>query len=167
MHLIDKHNPLISEVTEKGVFDSSEIMNLNEEGFRFAFTFEGKLDRERKDDPAYVKYLVRLKGLKNGEKYEKILPYHDCTDSDWQEFAPPSKGASRLFSSINTDPKRGFYCVDWDENDPLVINGNENELNFQRIEVILLPCNYVHTKYGVSPDANDFVHSDCVANLKE
>ena len=164
LHLYDKHNPQISEVTEKGVLDSSEIMNLNQEGFRFAFTIEGYLDKERKDDPAYVKSLVRLRGLKDGEKINKLLPYHECKESDWEEFAPTTKSASSLFTSIKNDPKRGFYCLDWDDENPLEIYGTENDLNFQRIEVLLVPCNYVHLKQTEGATMSDSVHKDCVAD---
>ena len=163
MHLIDKNNPTISEVTEKAVYDSSELMNLNEEGFRFAFSFEGYLDEERKDNPAYVKNLVRLTGLKNGEKYERIIPYHECEESDLQEFAPPTKGASDFLDRIISNPKRGLFCVDWDDDNPFVLQGNENNFSFATIDILLLPCNYVHSDYG---DIGDFVHKDCIANKR-
>ena len=48
-----------------------------------AFTVEGYHSRERKDDPAYVKYLVRIFGRKNRVEYEKFIPYHLCEDEDW------------------------------------------------------------------------------------
>ena len=89
--MVDKHNPNVSEVTEKSVYDSTEILNFNDEDFRFAFTVEGYLDSEVKDDPAYVKYIVRVVGRKGGEWYERHIPYHKCEESDWEEFAPPSK----------------------------------------------------------------------------
>ena len=57
-------------------------MNLSRSGFRFAWSVEGSYDQKRRDDPRYVKYIVRLEGSKDGEKYEKILPYHNCTEAD-------------------------------------------------------------------------------------
>ena len=87
-HLMGKHNPTISEVTETGVYSSSDKFNLNDEGFRFAFTIEGYADKKIKDDPAYVKYIVRVTGSKDGVGYEKLVPYHKCNESDWDNFYP-------------------------------------------------------------------------------
>ena len=69
-HLISKHNPLISEVTEQYIFGSEEKIDLIDIGFKFAWTFEGYLDKKRKDDSSYVKQIVRLYGNKNGEEFE-------------------------------------------------------------------------------------------------
>ena len=162
VHLIERHNPLVSEVTEKAFYDSSEKMNLNEEGFRFAFTMEGYLSNEVLNNPTHVKYLTRIIGRKGGEWYEKILSYHKCNETDWEEFAPPSKVHADSWINIRDDPKRGFYCLDWDDEEPLVIYGNENNDDYQRIDIALLPCNYVHAEFG---DIGDFVHEDCIANL--
>ena len=63
---------------------------MNEEGFRFAFTIESYHDRQVIDDHRYVKYIVRVTGRKEGVWFERLLPYHKCDDSDWEEFAPPS-----------------------------------------------------------------------------
>ena len=43
-------------------------MNLNEMGFRFAFTIENYIDNEARDDPAYVKFIVRMFTNKGGVK---------------------------------------------------------------------------------------------------
>ena len=43
--MIEHHNPLVYQFVEKDVFDSSEKLNLNEIGFRLAFTVEGFRDR--------------------------------------------------------------------------------------------------------------------------
>ena len=53
-----------------------------------AFTIEDYVKRERKDDPAYVKWAVRFFGKKNGERFEKWLPFHKCTAEDYSEFYP-------------------------------------------------------------------------------
>ena len=85
---MDKHNPHISEVTNRYEFTSEDKMNVNERRFRFAFTIEGFLDREMKDDPAFVKYIVRVLSRKDGKEYERLLPYHKCKESDFEDFAP-------------------------------------------------------------------------------
>ena len=40
LHLINKHNPTIIENTEKDVFGSDDLINLDDIGFHFAFTTE-------------------------------------------------------------------------------------------------------------------------------
>ena len=78
-----------------------------------AFSIEGYLDDERKADSRYVKYIVRMLGKKDGVFYEDVLPYHECSDADWAEFAPAAKASLDPFNSITTNPKRGMYCIDW------------------------------------------------------
>ena len=56
---------------------------------RFAWTFEGYSDKELKNDPRYVKQLIRMSGRKDGKSKETILPYHMCTEEDFKHFAPP------------------------------------------------------------------------------
>ena len=134
---------------------------MNDEGFRFAFSAEGYLDNEVKDDPAYVKLIVRSRGRKEEVNYERHIPYHKCNESDWEQFAPPSTGDADSWKRIKDDPKRGFFCLDWDDNDPFTINGNENNVNYSRLEFILVPCNYVHAEFG---ETDDFIRDECIAN---
>ena len=138
-------------------------MNLNEEGFRFAFTIESFLEKEVRDDPAFVKYIVRAFGRVDGEGYEKLLPYHKCEDSDFEGFAPFSIAHESSFENINSDPKRGFYCIDWDDDNPFEIYGQQTGLNYQRLEVILVPCNYVHKEFG---ETGDYVRDECQSDLE-
>ena len=65
-HLMSNHNPNISSHRQPDYFDSSEIFDLKEHNLRFAFNVEGYFDRQVKDDPTYVKYLVRIWGKKGG-----------------------------------------------------------------------------------------------------
>ena len=80
------HNPLISEIHEKNYFDSSVKLNLNQVKFKFAFSVEGYVDNLIKDDPQYVKYIVRVYGKKDGKEYQKMIPYHKCSEKDWAQF---------------------------------------------------------------------------------
>ena len=80
IQMIDHHNPQVAQFTEHTVFDYNEKLDLNEIGFRLAFSVEGYHSREQKNDPRYVKYLVRIFGIKDGKEYERFIPYHKCTD---------------------------------------------------------------------------------------
>ena len=99
----------------KSFFDGNNVLNFQDKGLRFAFGIEGFLDKEFKDDARYVKWIVRLYGSKNREKYEKIIPYHVCTSKDFEEFAPPAPEAEALLETYLTNPKRNLYCLDWDK----------------------------------------------------
>ena len=55
-----------------------------------------------------------------------------------------------------------MFCLDWSED--ISIYGNERNDNYQRIELVLVPCNYLHTHLGFEGDT---IHPDCVANLDE
>ena len=83
IQMYEHHNPQVAQFTEKTVFDFNEKLDLNAINFRLAFTVEGYHSREQKNDPRYVKYLVRIFGIKDGKEYEKFIPYHECTEEDW------------------------------------------------------------------------------------
>ena len=83
LHLLDRHNPNISSYYVEDGMSFGETLNANERGFRIAVSVESYLyPNHQKNDPKYVKYLFRLAGKRNGEKFEKILPHHTCTDED-------------------------------------------------------------------------------------
>ena len=138
----------------------NDRLNFNDIKFRFAFTIEGYLDREMKNDPRYVKYLVRIFGIKDGVEYQTFIPYHKCTDADWAQFYPPAESARDGWIAIRDDPKRGFFCLDWTAD--YEIYGNERNDQYQRVEVVLNPCNYLHTEFGYEEDSID---PECIANF--
>ena len=61
--------------------------------------------------------------------------------------------------------KRGLWCFDFDAlADELAIwGGGESDASFQRIEFILVPCNYLHTQYGYEGDS---IHKECNHSLE-
>ena len=68
IHLQTKHNPGMSSYY-KDTKDGFAI-NLNEQKFRFAFTVEDfNTPKSLKNDPDFVKWVVRLFGRKNGEPF--------------------------------------------------------------------------------------------------
>ena len=91
-HLIDKKNPMISQIRESNFYDFNTRININEIGFKMAFSVEGYLDKKNKDDPRYVKLMARMVYKVNGEAQEKVLKLHKCTEKDWSEFDQPAKG---------------------------------------------------------------------------
>ena len=164
IHLISRQNPSISQHKQLAVFDSSEVVDFKEEGVRIAFGVEGYLDGQVKDDPRYVKYLVRLLGEKDGVKYEHILDYHKCTSEELDDFGEPSLQSIASVKSFKKGDKKHLFCLDWDNlnvGDLGIWGSTSNEDNYQRWEFVLLPCNYVHAEFG---DIGDSVNPECEAN---
>ena len=65
-NLITKPNPIINSYFAENEMGGVSI-NLNERNYKFAFTVESYIQPiERKNDPRYVKYLVREYGRRNG-----------------------------------------------------------------------------------------------------
>ena len=42
-----------------------------------------------------------------------------------------------------------MYCIDWNDDEPFEIIGeSSHDDDYARIDVILSPCNYLHTELG-------------------
>ena len=165
LQLISRKNPNVSSYIEKNFFDSSHRVNFKEDGIRFAFGIEGFIDHNLKLDSRYVKNLVRFWGKKGGVEYEKLLPYHKCTADDFDEFAPPQPEAVGMLEAITDSEMRGLFCPDWDVLDnEMEIWSIEDDDDYQRIDIVLLPCNYLHFEFG---DTGDTIAPECIADLKE
>ena len=91
-----------------------------------------------------------------------MIPFHKCTEQDWEQFLEPGKGMGDQISAVRANPKRNMYCIDNFKN--FVIYGNEKNSEYQRVEVVLVPCNYLHTQFGYTEDS---IHPDCVSDLNQ
>ena len=164
--LFSKQYPNVSEVIKTNHFDFNEKLSIHDAGFRFAFSLEGYFDQTAKNDTRYVKALVNVFGKKDGVIFENPLPFHRCTDEDWDLFPPPEKGSVDSWEAIKTDPNRGMQCVDL-ETGSIEIFGNENNDNYQRIDVAIIPCN-IQRSYTISspiPDECDHSYENQLAYL--
>ncbi len=85
-HLLTKKNPLIAETKETNFYDYNTRVNLDEIGFKMAFSFEGYIDDKIKDDPRYVRLFARMYYKDEGVKSQKVLSLHKCTEQDWNQF---------------------------------------------------------------------------------
>ena len=59
--------------------------------------------------------------------------------------------------------ERSLICLDWDDNVPLLLYGDENDKsinNAREIEVILAPCNYL-------PSESSAVSEQCITDPEE
>ena len=57
-----------------------------------------------------------------------------------------------------------MLCIDWTDVDPIEITGYEYDSDYTRLEVILTPCNYLHTMLDYQEDS---IHPECIQNLDE
>ena len=76
----------------------------------------------------------------------------------------PDTDSAALLEKYRTDPDKYLYCIDWKKvGDKITIWGSQaNQENYQRLEFVLVPCNYVHSYYGYE---GDFIADGCIADL--
>ena len=160
--LITHANPQITEVIEKNYYKGEDSVDLSAINFRMAFTVESYIDKQMKKDSRYIKWFIRQKSIVGGEDVENILEFHPCTEEDYAQFYPIETRQESLLNKIKNDPLRGFFCLNW-ATDKLTIFGDENGLNYQRLEFATYPCNYVHVEYGYK---DDFVADECIPDLE-
>ena len=99
--------------------------------------------------------------INGGVKSQKFLSLHKCTQKYWDNFAPAARGMEDQLVKIRENPKRGMYCFDQDEMQGLEIYGDEKNENHGKLEILVLPCNYLHTDLGWTEDT---IQPDCVRN---
>ena len=144
-HLSSVYGQTISTYFEDANNNSIEsALNLNFRDLKIAFAFEGYLDNKLKFDPRYVRIIFRLGGKRQNLNYERFIDYHICTEQDYEKFYPISEENQKNFNSTKDSPDRGFLCIDWKEEEPYLIYGKEESADYEFLEVILAPCNYVH-----------------------
>ena len=80
-HLVTKHNPSTNSFYKENYYESGEGIDLKAWNVKLAFTIEDTYgERKHKNDPRYVKWLVKISGYSEGKAYQRIYPYHRCTD---------------------------------------------------------------------------------------
>ena len=54
-----------------------------------------------------------------------------------------------MLEQIKSDPERDFFCLDYNDDDPFTVYGDENDDNYQRLELLFLPCNSIALDTGI------------------
>ena len=57
-----------------------------------------------------------------------------------------------------------MVCLDWKDNDPYELIGFEFDDEATYIDIVLVPCNYIHTLGGYSEDS---ISPECIGDLEE
>ena len=82
----------MSSYFKEDYYASGESVDLSEKNFRMAISVEDYLAPIRqKNDHRYVKWQFRLWGKRDGQDFQRILPYHKCTDYDYAQFYPVAR----------------------------------------------------------------------------
>ena len=168
IHLIDKHNPNITLYNVE--HEGSPRLNLDKANFRIAYSLEDVYEPfSFRDDPDYVKWIFRKWMKVGGITKQRILESHKCTEEDYALFYPTEPTSSVHLEAIKADPTRGFWCLDWTENDsdsPAspefrvgdVLGSAEVQSDYEALEAIVTPCNHVNREGG---HTGDTIHETC------
>lgn len=110
--MITHSNPLITIATIQNYFDSTNVVNFDNFGFKVAFFVQGYIDNEPKDDPDKVQWVIQLNTCKgcNGYPVATNLTTHKCTDADFDSFYPPDPSYVSTMKQAKKD--KFFWCID-------------------------------------------------------
>ena len=62
-----------------------------------------------------------------------------------------------------SDEARKLYCIDWEsEGDMISLYGDRSDDSYQRLDIIVAPCNYLNTEFG---HEGDTIIDECIADL--
>ena len=150
----------------QNAFEPDLKFNLNDMNFRLAFTMEGALDIERKNDPRYVKQYVRTFGKnKAGVLNDRVIPFHECTEADLSQFYPVQSIYKQQYDDIVNDPKRGLSCIDFEKEDLNLWSNESLATEFQKIDIVMAPCNVVNEKALGSTTAD--ISPECIPDFEQ
>ena len=90
--------------------------------------------------------------MRGGVRTETILPFHKCTEEDFSEFNEIAPLQKQRFEDHKE--KNGFYCIDWDDDNPLLIYGYEGDSDYARLDFRLGPCNEISFTPDIHPECN-------------
>ena len=56
-----------------------------------------------------------------------------------------------------------MFCIEWDADEPIKIGGEWESDTYTNLDIVLTPCNYLHT---LSDNYEDSVSSECILDLE-
>ena len=82
---------------QENFFENKEGIDLVKRNVKIAFTIEDTYGKKtQKNDPRYVKWFAKLGGVLEGKTVERMIPFHKCTDEDYDSFYPVEKSSQFL-----------------------------------------------------------------------
>lgn len=90
--LLQRKNPTISFSEKISAFDESTVLDLKSAGLKFAFTAEKEngTTYELVNDSRYVRFMATVSGYTEGDWGLRPISFHECTEAELKEFAPPT-----------------------------------------------------------------------------
>ena len=105
---------------------------------------------------------MRHYGNKDGELFQNLLNFHKCTPSELEEFYPVDIDWKASYERRRrNNGLLDLYCIEID--DSINISGKASSNDFQKLEIIFAPCNYIHTSFGYEDKRP--VPDTCVSDL--
>ena len=131
IQLIDKSNVQIAKYEQGAESTVAVPFDYKSTNAKLAVSIQGFEDQTYKNDPRYVKWFVRLFGKKDGERVETHIPFHTCTDEDYDSFYPISPSQETSMKNIRADENAKMICIDWnDDSIPFQIYGETSQPNW-------------------------------------
>lgn len=136
-YLIYRKNPLITRSELFDFFDSSEVVNFDEIGFKVAFAVEQyDANREAKHDPNYVRWVAQMTEIVDGEEVGQELTFHTCTEEDFDAFPPPGPSFKKQYDAHRA--RKNLQCLD--EGQTIEVFGEGDYTDLRRLDLLFLPC---------------------------
>ena len=123
----------MSTYTRKDNFGEDDFLDLSAGNFRVALSYESYTTKEFKNDPRYIKWIMRVYGVKDGVYYEYAVPHHLCTEKDYEQFFPIAEKNRVSFERIKNN--NAFVCLDFDKVDPVILNGKNTDGDYGRLDL--------------------------------
>ena len=101
---------------------------MNQKNIKIAFSFLGEYDQKPRFDPKFVRIVTRLKGKQNGENFEHLLSYHECTEEDFADFYPANYHYNNEIQRLKQD--KALMCLEWDDSSPHLLYGSWSESDY-------------------------------------
>ena len=162
--LYTRDGPTINDSKIDDHFPGSEAIVFNKINWRMAFTIENKESRYAINDPRYVKWIIRQYEKRGKKLTERRLLVHRCTDEDFEMFYPVAKKDAAELGALKEAEDRGLFCLDKWEDELLLVGGEYNENEYNSLDLIMSPCNYIHHEMS---EWGDTVNDECIPDLKQ
>lgn len=70
-----------------------------------------------------------------------------------------------MLDEILKNERKKLYCLDWDQDGDLInLFGDRSDNSYQRLDLIVAPCNYLNTEFG---NEDDKIAEGCIADLEK
>ena len=98
----------------------------------------------------------------DGEGIFTPIKFHDCTREDLKEIYVVSHESQHEWEQMVEDEDVRFQCID-EYTDDMLLSGHYMTDNYRTLEYLVVPCNFINTRYG---ETEDDIHPECIRDEK-